>query len=155
MKKTLLSLLLLISFLQADEENLKVVYDLTTKDIAKIEQNILKGIVAHKIYFQKDFKELDVTVVIHGGAYRYFVKDPSTTIYKNDKELIKNYAELKKRLASLADTYDVEFLMCGVGMRHNKMQEKDIVPFVTVIPNSSIGLIERQNQGYAYIPVGD
>ena len=155
MKKTLLSLLLLISFLQADEENLKVVYDLTTKDIAKIELNILKGIVAHKIYFQKDFKELDVTVVIHGGAYRYFVKDPSTTIYKNDKELIKNYAELKKRLASLADTYDVEFLMCGVGMRHNKMQEKDIVPFVTVIPNSSIGLIERQNQGYAYIPVGD
>ncbi len=155
MKKTLLSLLLLISFLQADEENLKVVYDLTTKNIAKIELNILKGIVAHKIYFQKDFKELDVTVVIHGGAYRYFVKDPSTTIYKNDKELIKNYAELKKRLASLADTYDVEFLMCGVGMRHNKMQEKDIVPFVTVIPNSSIGLIERQNQGYAYIPVGD
>ena len=155
MKKTLLSLLLLISFLQADEENLKVVYDLTTKDIAKIEQNILKGIVAHKIYFQKDFKELDVTVVIHGGAYRYFAKDPSTTIYKNDKELIKNYAELKKRLASLADTYDVEFLMFGVGMRHNKMQEKDIVPFVTVIPNSSIGLIERQNQGYAYIPVGD
>ncbi|CAI6149972.1 MAG: hypothetical protein SPLUMA2_SPLUMAMAG2_01660 [uncultured Sulfurimonas sp.] len=155
MKKTLLSLLLLISFLQADEENLKVVYDLTTKDIAKIELNILKGIVAHKIYFQKDFKELDVTVVIHGGAYRYFVKDPSTTIYKNDKELIKNYAELKKRLASLADTYDVEFLMCGVGMRHNKMQEKDIVPFVTVIPNSSIGLIERQNQGYAYIPVGN
>ncbi|HIC12908.1 MAG TPA: hypothetical protein EYO75_06000 [Sulfurimonas sp.] len=155
MKKTLLSLLLLISFLQVDEENLKVVYDLTTKDIAKIELNILKGIVAHKIYFQKDFKELDVTVVIHGGAYRYFVKDPSTTIYKNDKELIKNYAELKKRLASLADTYDVEFLMCGVGMRHNKMQEKDIVPFVTVIPNSSIGLIERQNQGYAYIPVGD
>ncbi len=94
-------------------------------------------------------------MVIHGGAYRFFVKDPSTTIYKNDKELIKNYAELKKCLASLADTYDVEFLMCGIGMRHNKMQEKDIVPFVTVIPNSSIGLIERQNQGYAYIPVGD
>ncbi|SFV67895.1 hypothetical protein MNB_SM-4-1184 [hydrothermal vent metagenome] len=155
MKKILLALVLLISFLQADEENLKVVYDLTTKDIAKIEQNILKGIVAHKVYFQKDFKELDVTVVIHGGAYRYFVKDPSTTMYKNDKELIKNYTELKKRLASLADTYDVEFLMCGVGMIHNKMQEKDIVPFVKVIPNSTIGLIERQNQGYAYIPVGD
>ncbi|CAI6151443.1 MAG: hypothetical protein SPLUMA1_SPLUMAMAG1_01282 [uncultured Sulfurimonas sp.] len=155
MKKILLSLLLFISFLQADEENLKVVYDLTTKDIAKIEKNILKGIVAHKIYFQKDFKELDVTVVIHGGAYRFFVKDPSTTIYKNDKKLIKNYAELKKRLASLADTYDVEFLMCGVGMRHNQMQEKDIVSYVKVIPNSTIGLIERQNEGYAYIPVGN
>ncbi|MBL1243756.1 MAG: DsrE family protein [Sulfurimonas sp.] len=155
MKKILLGLLLLLSFLQADEENLKVVYDLTTKDIAKIELNILKGIVAHKVYFQKDFKELDVTIVIHGGAYRYFVKDPSSTIYKNDKELTKNYNELQKRLASLAEIYDVEFLMCGVGMRHNKMQEKDIVPYVKVIANSSIGLIERQNEGYAYIPVGD
>ncbi|PHQ57579.1 MAG: hypothetical protein COA30_02280, partial [Sulfurimonas sp.] len=95
MKKILLALLLLLSFLQADEENHKVVYDLTTKNIAKIEQNILKGIVAHKVYFQKDFKELDVTIVIHGGAYRYFVKDPSSTIYKNDQELTKNYTELQ------------------------------------------------------------
>ncbi|MDF1876651.1 DsrE family protein [Sulfurimonas sp. SAG-AH-194-L11] len=153
MKKTLLTLLLLLSFAQADEENLKVVYDLTTKNVAKLEQNILKGIVAHKAYFQKDFRELDVTIVIHGGAYRYFVKEPSTTLYRDDYELIKNYTELKKRLASLADTYDVEFLMCGVGMRANKLQEKDIVPYVKVIPNSTIGLIERQNEGYAYIPV--
>ncbi|MDQ7042253.1 MAG: DsrE family protein [Sulfurimonas sp.] len=155
MKKTLLALLLLISFAQADEDNLKVVYDLTTKNIAKIEQNILKGIVAHKTYFQKDFKELDVTVVIHGGAYRFFVKDPLTTLYKNDKTLIQNYSQLKKRLASLADTYDVEFLMCGVGMRSRKLKEKEIVPFVKVIPNSSVGLIQRQNEGYAYLPVGD
>ena len=155
MKKTVLTLLLLISFLQADEDNLKVVYDLTTKNIAKLEQNILKGIVAHKAHFQQDLLELDVTIVIHGGAYRYFVKNPSTTIYKDDKALTKNYSELKKRLATLADTYDVEFMMCGVGMRKNGMSENDIVSYVKVIPNSTIGLIKRQNQGYAYIPVGD
>jgi intracellular sulfur oxidation DsrE/DsrF family protein len=155
MKKILLTLLLLVTFVQADEENYKIVYDLTTKNIAKIKQNILNGVVAHKTYFQKEFKELDVTIVIHGGAYRFFVKDPSTTIYKEDKALTKNYSELKKRLATLADIYNVEFLMCGVGMRGRGMQEEDIVPYVNVIPNSTIGLIQKQNEGYAYVPVGD
>ena len=55
----------------------------------------------------------------------------------------------------MSDTYDVEFLMCGAGMRKHKLEAKDIVKFVKIIPNSTIGLIERQNEGYAYIPVED
>ena len=155
MKKIFLSLLVLLSFAQADEENLKVVYDLTTKNIAKIEQNILKGIVAHKAYYESQFKELQVAVVIHGGAYRFFVKDPAKTTYKDDKALAKSYKQLKKRLATLVDTYDVEFYMCGYGMRKHGMSKKDIVKYVTILPNSTIGLITKQNEGYAYIPVGD
>jgi len=154
MKKVLLSLLLLFSFSHADEENLKVVYDLTTKNIAKIKQNILKGIVAHKTYYQGEFKELDVTVVIHGGAYRYFLKDLKGTKYESDIKLVNEFTSLKKRLKSLAETYDVEFLMCGVGVKTRKLTG-NIVPFVKVIPNSSIGLISKQNEGYAYLPVRD
>jgi len=154
MKKILLSLLLLFSFSHADEENLKVVYDLTTKNIAKIKQNILKGIVAHKTYYQGEFKELDVTVVIHGGAYRYFLKDLKGTKYESDIKLVNEFTSLKKRLKSLAETYDVEFLMCGVGVKTRKLTG-NIVPFVKVIPNSSIGLISKQNEGYAYLPVRD
>lgn len=154
MKKILLSLLLLFSFSHADEENLKVVYDLTTKNIAKIKQNILKGIVAHKTYYQREFKELDVTVVIHGGAYRYFLKDLKGTEYESDIKLINEFTSLKKRLKSLAEIYDVEFLMCGVGVKAHKLTG-NIVPFVKVIPNSSIGLISKQNEGYAYLPVRD
>lgn len=154
MKKVLLSLLLLISFSHADEDNYKVVYDLTTKNIAKIKQNILKGIVAHKAYYQGEFKELDVTVVIHGGAYRYFVKDLQASEYSTDVELVNEFASLKKRLKSLAETYDVEFLMCGVGAKKHKIIG-NIVSFVKVIPNSTIGLISRQNEGYAYLPVRD
>ena len=146
--------MLLFSFSHADEENLKVVYDLTTKNIAKIKQNILKGIVAHKTYYQGEFKELDVTVVIHGGAYRYFLKDLKGTKYESDIKLVNEFTSLKKRLKSLAETYDVEFLMCGVGVKTRKLTG-NIVPFVKVIPNSSIGLISKQNEGYAYLPVRD
>jgi len=137
------------------ESSAKVVYDLTTHNIKTFERKILKAIVANKAYYESKLKELDVTVVIHGGAYRYFTIDPTKTKYKIDKELLANYKELKKRIKTMSDTYDVEFLMCGVGMKKNGLKTKDIVNYVKIIPNSTIGLIDRQNEGYAYIPVGD
>jgi intracellular sulfur oxidation DsrE/DsrF family protein len=152
MKKTLLLLLSLSTIILA-ENSAKVVYDLTTKNIKDFERKILKAIVANKAHYESKLKELDVTVVIHGGAYRYFTVDPSKTEYKTDKALLENYTDLKKRIKSMTDTYDVMFLMCGAGMPKHGLQAKDIVPYVKIIPNSTIGLIDRQNEGYAYIPI--
>jgi intracellular sulfur oxidation DsrE/DsrF family protein len=45
--------------------------------------------------------------------------------------------------------------MCGAAMPRNKLEAKDVYNFVKIIPNSTIGLIDRQNDGYAYIPVGN
>jgi len=153
--KKILIFLALFSFAQADEENAKVVYDLTTKDLAKFEKNILKGVVFNKAHYQDKFKELEVTVVIHGGAYRFFVKNIDKTIFKKDTKLVKVYSELKKRIASLNDTYDVEFLMCNAALKRDHLMPKDIVKFVNIIPNSTLGLIDKQNDGYAYMPVRD
>ena len=156
MKKILLILLIAgIHLLQAEESAAKVVYDLTTKDLSKFERNILKGIVVNKAHYESILKELDVTIVIHGGAYRFFTKDPEHSIFKDDIELIKTFKELAKRIESMVKNYDVEFLMCGAAMPRNKLEAKDVYNFVKIIPNSTIGLIDRQNDGYAYIPVGD
>ena len=156
MRKVLLILLLAgISMLQAEERAAKVVYDLTTKDLVKFERNILKGIVVNKAHYESILKELDVTVVIHGGAYRFFTKDPEHSIFKDDAALIKTHKELAKRIESMVKNYDVEFLMCGAAMPRNKLEAKDVYNFVKIIPNSTIGLIDRQNDGYAYIPVGN
>ncbi len=154
MKKTILLLLTLSSLIFA-ESSAKVVYDLTTDNIKAFERKILKAIVANKTYYESKLKELEVTVVIHGGAYRYFTVDPSKTEYNTDKALLADYANLKKRIKIMSDTYDVEFLMCGAGMPKHGLKAKDIVKYVKIIPNSTIGLIDRQNEGYAYIPVGD
>jgi len=35
------------------------------------------------------------------------------------------------------------------------LTKKDVYDFVKIVPNSTIGLIDRQNEGYAYIPVAD
>jgi len=155
MKKIILLLLFASSLLLAESSAAKVVYDLTTKDMKTFERKILKAIVANKAYYESKLRELDVTVVIHGGAYKYFTVAPSKTEYKTDKALLDNYSELKKRIKTMSTTYDVEFLMCGAGMVKHELKAKDIVSYVKIIPNSTIGLIDRQNEGYAYIPVGD
>ena len=93
--------------------------------------------------------------MIHGNAYKFFVKDPAHSPFKADTALLKASKELAKRIAVLADTYDVEFLMCRSGMEKKKLVEKDIFGFVATVPNAGIGLIDKQNEGYAYLPVGD
>ena len=154
MKKIIL-LLAFVGILSAGDETAKLVLDLTTNSVAKFEKHILKGIVVNKIHYQNNLKELEVAVVIHGGAYRFFVKDLQSSMFKDDKELSKVYADLKKRIATMADTYEVEFLMCKAAMKRNKLEEEDIVEFVKLVPTSTIGLIDKQNDGFAYIPIGN
>lgn len=153
--KNIILFLLLISFLQADDKTAKVVIDLTTSDVVKFEKNILKGIEVHKTHYANILKELEVVVVIHGGAYKFFLKNLTNSKYKEDKKLLKVYNDLKKRIATMSDTYEVEFLMCKAGMKKNQLQESNIVEFVKIIPTSTIGLIDKQNEGFAYLPVKD
>jgi intracellular sulfur oxidation DsrE/DsrF family protein len=155
MKSIFLWLLISFSILSAEEPSVKVVYDLTTKDLASFERKFLKAVVVNKAYYEASLKELDVTVVIHGGAYRFFVIDPTKSLFKKDKALIENYKTLAKRIKSMVDTYDVEFLMCGASMSKNELEAKDIYSFVKIIPNSTVGLIDKQTEGYAYIPLRD
>ncbi len=155
MKKILFSLLLTLGIVYAQEAPAKVVYDLTTKDLNNFELRILSATVANKAHYESTLRELDVTVVIHGGAYKFFLKDPANSKFKDDKALLATSQALGKRIQTLADTYDVEFLVCGVGLRKHGLEKKDVYDFVKVIPNTTIGLIDKQNEGYAYVPIWD
>ncbi|MGB5965011.1 MAG: DsrE family protein [Sulfurimonadaceae bacterium] len=153
--KKIIILLTLIGMLHAEENVAKVVFDLTTSDLQTFEKKVLKGIAVHKAHYEGNLKELEVAVVIHGGAYKFFVKDPANSSFKSDKKLLEAQPTLAKRIASMSDTYEVTFLMCKASLPKNKLQEKDIYPFVTMVPNSTIGLIDKQNEGFSYIPISD
>ncbi len=148
-------LLSLVGMLCADEDVAKVVFDLTTNDLQTFERKVLKGIVAHKTYYEGNLKELDVAVVIHGGAYKFFVKEPQHSPFSDDQKLIEAHPTLQKRIAIMADTYEVTFLMCKAALPKNKLQEKEIYDFVTMVPNATIGLINKQQEGFSYVPIGD
>ena len=147
--------LALFSFASADEGIMKVVYNLTTGNVMAFKQKILKGIAINIAHYESSLKELKVAVVIHGGAYKFFLKDLKGSEYADEREFVKEFPELKKRIASLADTYDIAFSVCGVGLEHRHIKESNVADFVKVIPNASIGLIDKQNEGYAYLSVDD
>ena len=148
---------LLVSFafsmVYAQNSTVKVVFDLTTSDRNTLQQKLLKAVTADNAYYESRFKEMKVAVVIHGGAYRFFVRNPHHTEYHTDKALLSVFSDLSKRIKSLHDIYHVEFLICEAGMQKHGLQAKDVVSFVTIIPNATIGLIDKQNAGYAYIPI--
>lgn len=153
--KQLLTLVVLFGFLFGDTGEKKLVIDLTTSNVAVFEKKVLRGIVAHKTHYENSLEELEVAVVIHGGAYKFFVNNLDITEYKGDSELQKVFKDLKTRVQSMSETYEVEFLMCDVGRRKHKLELKNIAEYVTIVPNSTIGLIDKQSEGFAYIPVSD
>ena len=55
----------------------------------------------------------------------------------------------------MATTYGVAFLMCDSGRVSNKIQKNEVYGFVTMVPNAAIGLIDKQHEGFAYIPIRD
>lgn len=152
MKKIIL-LISFLTFLSADTTNKKVVYDLTTPDIKVFERKVLSGIANIKSHYEGKLEELDVAVVIHGGAYKFFIDDLSSSPFKNDVELVQKADELKKRVSSLNEMYDVEFLMCDFGRKKNKIKADNLYKFVKLVPNSTIGLIDKQSEGYGYVPI--
>lgn len=151
--KKIIMFLSLFTMLHADGEVAKVVLDLTTGNIQTFEKKVLKGIVAHKTHYESKLKELEVAIIIHGDAYKYFVKDPKNSSYQKDEKLLAAHSDLKKRIAFMVDTYDVELLICKSGLLREKIDEKDLYNFVATVPNAAIGLIDKQNEGYAYIPI--
>jgi intracellular sulfur oxidation DsrE/DsrF family protein len=117
------------------------------------EKKVLSGIAHQKGYYEGKLQELEVAVVIHGDAYKFFVKNLTNTEYKNDKALLAKHAEYEKRLGALAETYEVSIYMCEVGRKAHTLDKKDIYSFVEYVPNSTIGLIDQQNDGAAYVPI--
>lgn len=152
MKKWLLTLAL-CGILFAEEGVKQVVFDLKTGDIASFEKKVLQGIAYHKGHYEGKLEKLDVAVVIHGNAYKFFVKDLKNSPYKNDAALAKVHDDLAKRIATMANTYEVEFLMCEATMRTLKIDQSNVYDFVKLTPNSTIGLIDKQNEHFAYIPI--
>jgi len=138
----------------AEEEVVKkVVYDLTTGEIQRFETGLLSGIVAHKTYYHSKLEELDVRVVVHGRAYKFFMQDLNNTAFAFEKSLVAKKEALGKRLKTLARQYGVHFQVCLAGVKHRDLDTKAFYPFVTFVHNAAVGLIDAQNEGYAYLPL--
>ena len=149
--KVIIIALLFWGALFASEQ--KVVYDVTTGDVAKIEKGLIGSIEGITDYYKKHNVEYKIAVVISGKAYKYFVRDLEKSPYKRKMKVQKAQKWLAPLLEKLNKKYDVTFNMCSIGMKARGIDKKVLYNFVSAEKGKSVYLIEYQNAGYAYLPV--
>lgn len=149
--KVIISFLLIPFIIYANEVK-KVVIDLRTGDLKTFE-DVINGIANNIQYYQNKLEDLKVIIVAHGNSYKFFLKDLSSTIYKNDKEIVKKQKLLYQRLKNLVEFYGVKIEICEVGMKTRGLKKENLYEFVKPIYTALTGLVEWQNKGYAYMIV--
>ena len=130
----------------------KVVVDLTTGDLPKLKARLLEALPKLKAHYAAQGKALDAVVVVHGEAYRFFLKDLEGTPYASEAGLREAQADLHKRIDALR-AEGVRFEVCSVGMGRLGLKPEQLQPGVGVAASAVIALIDWQNAGYAYVPV--
>jgi len=149
-KMVILGLLLSLGSLVASEQ--KVVFDVTTGDVDKLEKGLIRTIDGLVAYYKANDIEYKIAVVISGKAYKYFVKDLKNSPYKSKLEVDRAQKKLAPQLQHL-HAKGVEFDMCQAGMKARGLDKKVLYNYVVTTKNKSVYLIEWQNRGYAYLPV--
>ena len=83
---------------------------------------------------------INIVVVAIGPGIHVLAKNPERPVSKI----------IKQRVSSLAQ-YGVEFHACGNTLKSLGWDQKDVLPFATVVEVGAADLMELQEQGYSYI----
>jgi len=151
MRFSLIVLLLAATFAFADTK--KFMIDLKTGDMESFNNQLLVGVPGTIDYFTAQGDKVEVAVVIHGEAYKFFVENLDNTQYGMDKALAERQDAIRKRLVEIEKKYHIRMEICMNGMHRKGILSEDIYPFVTPIKSAMVGLVKWQNKGYAYVPV--
>ena len=134
-------------------ETKKFMIDLKTGDIETFNKAFLGGVPGTIEYFTSQGDNVEVAVVIHGDAYKFFVQNLGNTQYGLDTSLSEQQEMIYQRLQEILKKYRIHFDICMSGMHKKGILSEDLYPFVTPIKSAMVGLVKWQNEGYAYIPL--
>jgi len=150
MRLALILLLLAATFAFADTK--KFMIDLKTGDMESFNNQLLVGVPGTIDYFIAQGDKVEVAVVIHGEAYKFFVEKLDNTQYGMDKVLVEHQDAIRKRLEEIEKKYHIRMEICMNGMHKKGILSEDLYPFVKPIKSAMVGLVKWQNAGYAYVP---
>ncbi|MDA8108030.1 MAG: DsrE family protein [Betaproteobacteria bacterium] len=87
-------------------------------------------------------------MIVRGPASRLIVQRlPSST-----PELGKAGARIASLLEEVA-AEGVTVEQCGMALARQGVRREDLLPFVTVIENSFVSIVDYEQRGYAYVPI--
>jgi len=143
MKKLLVMLLLVSSFIHAETEFAtpkpsidnprQIVFSITSGDKNEI-NHVLSSINNVMKFYRPENTEIAVVAYSQG-----------VNVLKQEWD-----TDIRKRVEALM-TYDIVFIACGNTMRTLKIEEKDLLDGVETVTAGIVEIIEKQLEGYIYI----
>ncbi|NNE76946.1 MAG: hypothetical protein HKN31_07720 [Pricia sp.] len=136
MKKyiTIIYVLLGTTMLVAQEQPIKVVFDVTSNNVAVHETTL-----RHVQYMSEEYPDSKFHVVMYSGAYDMVNKKKSTVT-----------ADMEK----LAKKSNVAFVVCKATIDRHNITDADLVAGVTTVPNGIYEIFIKQKEGWGYIKEG-
>jgi len=122
-----------LSPLLAQTTPYNVVFDLTSKDTASHKTVIrwINGITSTNPAAQLE-------VVLYGQAVGMVVKDRSV---------------VADALRQISSNKNVVFTVCAASLKRHKIDQSQLLPGITVVPDGIYRIVERQKEGWGYIKV--
>lgn len=142
MMRYLSIVLILLSTLQAREY--KAVFDCSSDD-ARFILGRMNLIEKTMLMIQKRGDKTKFALTLHGGCVPMVSREYAEVIYDEDQPYIQKAQET---IARLSKRKGFEVVACAMSLENNGLEQKDVLPFVRISPNSFIDTIGYQNDGY-------
>ena len=135
MKKIfLLSILaVLTSFIQAQNADYKVVFDMTSRDTVNNQT-----VVREANLIKETNPDANIEVVVYSQGLDLVLKDKSTQA---------------AAVEQLINDKKVSFKVCAMTMKRNNIDESQLLPGVEIVPDGIYEIISKQREGWGYIKV--
>ena len=128
----------------------KVVYDIHSAEMAA---GVSKGLFYARglieAYGKQGVKpdQLDIHLVLHGGAAQFLLIDETYQKAVNDPFAVNTSAKITQDLLGLG----VQVEICHSVMKSKGWTPEDVLPGVVMVHDGYTRLIKLQNEGYAYL----
>ena len=133
--KIFILIALLISVtLSAQQENIKVVFDVTSGD-----PNVQRSAARHLRLMSESYPNSEFEMVVYSGAYA--MVDNKTSV-------------AGETLREIVQRDNVSIVVCQNTMKRNKKNETDLIPGIGMVPDGIFEIVIRQKQGWGYIKEG-
>lgn len=131
----------------------KVVYHADFKDPRRF-SSMLTSIYNMVTTYQNDLREYDVRVVFNSYGIRFLTNDElEGTPFETDAALQERREDLKGRLMSLQNAYDVKLELCDITREQVGLPKNKVYEGVESVESGVVQVAELESKGFAYIKI--
>lgn len=132
MKRLLFLIALLVGSVGfAQEEPVKIVFDVTTDD-----EGTHKSAIRHVKFMSDAYPDSEFEVVMYSKAMNMVLPDKSV---------------VAKEVEELAKLENVSFVICEGTMKRYDVKKEDLIEGVQTVPDGILEIITKQAEGWGYI----